>query len=159
MALKSGREEYVIVGKVNRTLFSFAETGYSRLRTRRGDLRLYKQILGGEQPKAPHDRAILAPRRLKPHPRRPGMVSTFLRLCENSRLEARILTCAFFNKSFNSLHFRGSCGLWGHFWSVFCRFVVLSLCRFAIWDNLFRAKTGRWFVSNRLSSWRQASHK
>ena len=23
-----------------------------------------------------------------------------------------------------------------HFWSVFCRFVALSLCRFAIWDSL-----------------------
>ena len=27
-----------------------------------------------------------------------------------------------------------------HFWSVFCRFVVLSLCRFAIWDNLSRVQ-------------------
>ena len=36
------------------TLFSFAETGYSRRRARRGDLRLYKQMLGGEPPQPPN---------------------------------------------------------------------------------------------------------
>ena len=66
VALKLGSEQYVVFNKVNMTLFSFAETGYSRRRTRRRDLRLYKQVLGSEPPKPPHNRAILAQRLAKP---------------------------------------------------------------------------------------------
>ena len=103
VALKSVRGQYVVLSKVNINLFSFVEIGYVPCRTRRGDLRLYKQMLGTE--------AILAQRRVKSL--HVGLVQFLLfYICGRIHALKGEFYCAFFNESFDSLGFWESHGLW-----------------------------------------------